>query len=248
MLGDIALNFFWNFRRNDNFGDTGWPFPVVAAYLRLGSKYEIEHLHTEAMDVLSAGFPSTLEENDVENYNDGVGPLVFEKSMYFDVISLARETGIHRLLPAAYCYYCEMFVLDEVLEGIERVDGTLSVLSAQDQKVLMRGWHTLVRLQSVETFYWMTDVEHDDSDVFAGCETTASGKCALARRDIMCEEMFPMRSDCVALRCWDSLWETRMCKACIAVCTDIHDEGRARIWDKLPSVFGLPAWNELFQA
>ena len=40
------------------------------------------------------------------------------------------------ILPAAYCRYCGMFALDEVWEGIERVDGTRSVLSTQDQKAI----------------------------------------------------------------------------------------------------------------
>ena len=141
----IIFELIKNFRCNNHFGDTGWPFPVVAAYLRLGIKYDIEHLRIEAVDVLSAGFPSTLEENDVETlgYEQGVQPLVYERSIFFDVITLVRETGMDYILPAAYCRYCGMFALDEVWEGIERVDGTRSVLSTQDQKAILRGWHAL---------------------------------------------------------------------------------------------------------
>ena len=66
------------------------------------------------------------------------------------------------ILPAAYCRYCGMFALDEVWEGIERVDGTRSVLSAQDQMAILRGWHALVRSQSTDIFYWMMLAEYDD--------------------------------------------------------------------------------------
>ena len=112
------------FRDVGSFGATGWPFPVVSAYLRLGKKYEIEHLRVEAVNVLTAAFPSTLKLYD----DDGIKRIVFENSLYFDVISLAREAGIHRILPAAYYCYCEIFSFDEVLEGITRLDGTLSTL------------------------------------------------------------------------------------------------------------------------
>jgi hypothetical protein len=75
---------------------------------------------------------------------DGIQQINFENSPYFDVISLAREAGVHHILPPVYYRYCEMFEFDGVLGGITRPGGTLSTLSVQDQRVVMQGWRHLL--------------------------------------------------------------------------------------------------------
>jgi hypothetical protein len=234
-------------RHHENFGDSGWPFPVVAAYLRLGEKYEMEHLRMTAVNVLSAAFPSTLDiyntdEEDVKEF------LIFNNaSLYFDVISLAREVGMHRFLPAAYYKYCEIFVLDEVLEGVQRLDGTISILSAEDQKVVMRGWHQLVKSQS-EHLFWLTLKPGEESNFFIDCETLASNQCVLARRELLCAELYPLKSNYSMLR--DSYWryeDGTQCNQCTYHCNNAQSVVLNYFWNALPPVFGLPAWDKLLQ-
>jgi hypothetical protein len=152
------------------------PFPVVAAYLRLGRKYEIEHLRTEALSALSMAFPSTCD-GFLALSDNGQGPIAPYPALFFDVIALAREADKLDILPAVYFSYCGSYQIDEVLGGIEREDGTLSILSAEDQKSLLRGWHTLIDELPNQTLYWLLpDAEHE-------CENQG---CDLARNFFSC--------------------------------------------------------------
>jgi hypothetical protein len=189
--------------------------------------------------VLTAAFPSTLDQYDA----NGIQQITFETSLPFDVVCLAREAGIHCILPAAYYRYCEIFAEDGVLEGITRPDGTLSTLSVQDQRAVMKGWHRLLQKQPSNTFQWMMFELEDDREWFTACEARKPG-CTFARKDLLCK-FYPMESECRALQSWDPNWEVDMCSPCAELCKITHAHGRATIWEKLPSVFGLPNWDKL---
>jgi hypothetical protein len=196
----------------------------------------------EAVDVLNAAFPSTLKQYD----DNGIQRIVFENSLYFDVVSLAREADIHRILPAAYYRYCEIFSFDEVLEGITRPDGTLSTLSVQDQQVIMRGWHRLLGMQPLYTFRWITLELQANAAWFTGCEARTPRNCTFARQQLLCN-FYLMGSKCRALRSWDPAWELHMCDSCTKFCKAAHAHGRASVWWKLPLAFGLPDWNTMLE-
>jgi len=76
------------------------PFPVVAAMLRLGKKYEFDHLRDEALLRLTSEFPTKLEEWDA--LPNRFTHIVNRKGLLFDIISLAIECGVQSILPAAY--------------------------------------------------------------------------------------------------------------------------------------------------
>jgi hypothetical protein len=214
------------------------PFPAVAAYLRLGRKYEIEHLRTEALTVLSMAFPSTCDAFLAlpDNGQRYIAPC---PALLFDVIALAREVGKLDILPAAYFSYCRMYQVNEVLEGIEREDGTLSVLSAEDQKTLLRGWHALVYNMAGQSLYWILD------DAELECERQT---CNLARKTIFLD-LFAYgyrRPDVsISVSKWDVEWEKDLCKLCRVACARLHKEGSYIKWSQLPEMFDLPEWDDL---
>jgi hypothetical protein len=76
------------------------PFPVVAAMLRLGKKYEFDHLRDEALLRLTSEFPTKLEEWDA--LPDHFTHIIDRKGLLFDIIRLAIECGVQSILPAAY--------------------------------------------------------------------------------------------------------------------------------------------------
>jgi len=211
------------------------PFPVVAAYLRLGRKYEIEHLCTEALTALSMAFPSTCDgflalSDNGENY---IAPY---PALLFDVIALARQVGKLDILPAAYFSYCRSYRIDEVLGGIEREDGTLSVLSAEDQKSLLRGWHELVDNLAGQSLYWLLE----DADL--ECKKQA---CDLARKTFFLNLFVPCLDISVSVSKWDTKWGKDLCKYCRVACARLHKEGSYIKWSQLPEMFDLPDWGEL---
>jgi hypothetical protein len=210
-------------------------FPVVAAYLRLGRKYEIEHLRTEALTTLSMAFPSTCDgflalSDNGENY---IAPY---PALLFDVIALARQVGKLDILPAAYFSYCRSYRIDEVLGGIEREDGTLSVLSAEDQKSLLRGWHELVDNLAGQSLYWLLE----DADL--ECKKQA---CDLARKTFFLNLFVPCLDILVSVSKWDTKWGKDLCKYCRVACARLHKEGSYIKWSQLPEMFDLPDWGEL---
>ena len=55
----------------------------------------------------------------------------------------------------------------------------------------------------------------------------------------------PFRSECIPVTKWDQKWEDSMCEHCVEVAKGLHQDGLQKIWDALPSIFGLPEWGEL---
>jgi len=83
--------------------------------------------------VLSVAFPSRLE--------DFVTTMDWKHGSYipfFDLISLARETGKLLMLPAVHFRYCLQFDIDSVLNGIIRPDDTLAALCSISARGLAR--------------------------------------------------------------------------------------------------------------
>ena len=214
------------------------PFPVVAAYLRLGRKYEIEHLRTEALTALSMAFPSTCD-GFLALSDNGQSSIAPYPALLFDVIALAREIGKLDILPAAYFSYCRSYQIDEILGGIEREDGTLSVLSAEDQKSLLRGWHALVDNLNGQSLYWILE----DAELECGKQA-----CDLARKTVFLNLFtcrYPRPDISISVSKWDVKWEKDLCKHCRIACARLHKQGSYVKWSQLPEMFDLPDWGDL---
>lgn len=115
------------------------PMPIVTAFLRLGSKYNIEELHSEAITRLTHEFPSSFER-----YN-GLKPLsMINKIHRFEIINLAREHDIPFILPTAMYFICMICSFDQICNGISQKEGDLVTLQPEDQKACLIGWLTLL--------------------------------------------------------------------------------------------------------
>jgi hypothetical protein len=187
------------------------------------------------MTVLSAAFPSHLQDFVATvDWKSGssVPPFVF-----FDLISLTRETGNLLMLPAIYLRYCLEFSIDSVLKGIKRPDGTSAVLSPQDQHAVLQGWHKLLHMQYHDIYYFMTK----DRLQAAGCYM--AGACSLAHARFFFTEIGPSVN--MVFQPWKDEWDMDMCGSCIALGRMLVEDTQDEAWDQLPSIFGLPGWNDL---
>lgn len=79
------------------------PFPILAAMLRLGKKYEIDYLRDEALTRLTSEFPRTLKE--MQLLPPEYSYIKHQKGILYDIINLARETAVYSILPVAF-YLC----------------------------------------------------------------------------------------------------------------------------------------------
>jgi hypothetical protein len=211
---------------------------VLAAFLRLGKKYEIPQLYAESVARLSREFPSSLAKWEKDRDQN----LEIEESptLAFDVINLAKETGLLSIIPTAFYYYCEGHLnIKGVFDGIERLDGSVAILRPEDQRACIMGWHQLVEAQARETFGWLNPDAHP-----LACVTQT--RCNMARRSHFFN-LFRFRSKCLALEPWDSGWEDELCHFCKTTSQNQHKRGRKKMWELLPSFFSLPEWEALLK-
>jgi hypothetical protein len=205
--------------------------------LRLGRKYDIQQLQAEALRRLTFEFPSTLEEFDRLGIaytlidGDGINLATF----FLTIIHIARESDCLSVLPTVLFQFCERFGVKGMIGALQQSDGTGYEMSLADQRLAVAGWHTLIEMQAKETFIWL--VNND------GC--SQPDVCGKIKNNILHTIWFPVPRSGMALVRWDPTWEKRCCKACMRKSKLLHNEGRQKIWDDLPNIFGLPGWEEL---
>ena len=72
-------------------------------------------------------------------------------------------------------------------------------------------------------------------------------KCDVVRRDIFYRS-FRRYTYCVPLAQWDPTDENAgLCQFCVVTSKQLHNEGRTKVWQELPSTFDLPGWDELLR-
>ena len=215
--------------------DEPQPFSLIAAFFRLGTKYEIPHLRSEAIKRLIHDYPLTLKDWDHYDMRDVI---IWEPGQHFSVANFAREVGLTSILPAAFYFACETYSLVEILEGV-RDDGHYAILSAENQKACLRGRERLIETQHSHTFKWM---DATDVTLSPGCSNIE--KCNQWRMSLFCKT-FRGQPVCCPLVSWLSDDGGGFCGPCVSSSRAMFEVGRANIWNELPSTFGLPTWEEL---
>lgn len=156
-----------------------------------------------------------------------------------DILAVAREHNIRSILPAIFYLFVYYYTIHEIVNGERRPDGSLSILTADDQKTCILAMDKLIRLQAVETFGWLK-IEED------GESMSCTGDCALHKRRLFRQIWVPA-AKCIPLHPFLVQWAAGLCSVCAAECHQKYDVGRRKIWDLLPSIFGLASWDELLK-
>lgn len=221
------------------------PFDVVAAFLRLGEKYNITILKTDALTRLQYEFPSTLEQYDQANEWSMIEN---KHAVTRDTINLAREVHcVDYILPSAFHALCCENVHKAILEAT-RDDGSKSLLSPEDQVIVITGWAKGRDFQRRVSMRWLLS-EEELPPLYEYCMTSPLS-CIHARgRLIRSMGHLDAVPPIAALWNWEYLPEEKdkMCKSCLDVAEFSHTRGREAFWDNLPSFFGLPEWPELLK-
>ncbi|KZP11456.1 hypothetical protein FIBSPDRAFT_837622 [Athelia psychrophila] len=204
------------------------PISVVAAFLRLGNKYDIEVLRIDALKRIFYEIPSDLDKAAERTgwstiYRD-------DDFTTLEMLNLAREQNLLSTLPILRYRCCRLtqFIKTDLFKT--RLDPQEAIICATTSS-------TLIRLQGETTFSWMTF----PPSKYDGCQ--ASAGCSAARIKLAIKTFFPVAL--IALHIWQTGWERGMCKVCIDVASVEHENGRRRFWEALPGIFGLPGWEEL---
>ena len=218
-------------------GQRGLTLSTIAAFLRLGHKYDMDFLCAEATTRLAHEFPSTLQRwDDVENSRT----LVTDIGPMCDIINLARANNTPKLdhiIPAAFYFCCQANNFKGVLGDFETQP---TKYNSDDQKAFILGWDSLVQKQAEETFSWLVG----QNTMVPFC---LSKKACTSAKQTLRLQLFLPRTKCIALYPWQSDWEQGMCGNCVSAAKRYHEEGRQRIWNDLPLFFGLPRWDKLLE-
>ncbi|KAJ7604152.1 hypothetical protein FB45DRAFT_851369 [Roridomyces roridus] len=245
------------------------PFPahtdyaIISGCLRLGHKYDVEHLRLRALVHLSSAFRTTLSEWDTAEYfNPGVGKetppsacalsqIISWNSQGTDTqiscIQLAREVNALWILPAAF--YSLSTSLIHPMSLMPVFNGTVCRgvnvnLAAQDLEAFLDG-HSQQTLVSAVRFLGSLSEPGDSSpacDGPAGCSIGRLSAIHSLRDLIALQPSAP-------LELWSN-WEgfdEEVCYPCRDSLEDAHEQMRKSFWDGLPEMYGLPSWRQLEQ-
>ena len=212
------------------------PFDVVAAFLRLGLKYNIECLRDEATTRLTYEFPSSLEF-----YDRMVDGEMIELSCSFNnaTINLVRECQyLTYILPVAfYLRTGKDYFFKPPVSG----DDKQVQLSLEDKCTLLEGYLKIVEAQREHTYGWL----HQTTPLSESCLSKSGCFTARATR-VMEVTSIPSISGLDLFE--DEVTKgLELCVHCETAAKTYHDKGRERIWQMLPRFFSLPEWNELLK-
>ncbi|KAJ7689843.1 hypothetical protein B0H17DRAFT_983461 [Mycena rosella] len=224
-------------------------FDIIAGCLRLSHKYEVDYLRRRALVHFSSGYCTTLAATDASDSDVLTLEWISWNRQWMAptpammVILLAREVDALWILPYAFHLLAASFKNGgmEIFHG-GLYKGVPVNLSREDQQRFLRGYHLQQSATMTEIMGFMFD-----SFEIPGCCTPAI--CMEERLNAFryFRETLAL-NPCIPLNTWDlDDWAVleRMCPTCLAVLKQKHQEARQVLWDKLPSMYGLPKWEEL---
>nr|GAT43099.1 predicted protein [Mycena chlorophos] len=208
---------------------------AVAGILRLGKKYDIPAFRKQCLERLKRQFPTTLEEydEDIVVISRLQGTNFAEMSAHS--INLARELGHFSVLPSAF--YCLILQEPEVLgKHISLLD------SVQDKLAAYKGYAEMSRDYPQTPLRWLKPSECIPS---ASCST--KDECELKRNRLFIELIPDPTMVAGIVDFWneEDKWEEGLCEPCVTEAKELYEKMRKECWEKLPSYFGLPSWEEL---
>ncbi|KAJ7682913.1 hypothetical protein B0H17DRAFT_1333540 [Mycena rosella] len=224
------------------FKEKGLAFEFIAAVVRLGRKYDFKDLFAAAVERLTHENPTTLEAYDQLISIDGPDSFIYKptqilahSSLVFDTITLARENQLFAVLPCAYIRALLFNDQEQILDGISssiRV-GPPVKLPFMDQRVCILGLEKILKAQWQENWLFHSKA--------AGC--TANSRCAARKLAIL--QSWVTHAVMILVPTGGGSLNVGLCNTCESQYMEAIAEGRKELWEKLPSFFDLPPWNEL---
>ncbi|KAF8989036.1 hypothetical protein BDQ17DRAFT_1257290 [Cyathus striatus] len=216
------------------------PFSVLASMLRLGRKYEIHSLRDEAAHRLRQEYPKTLQAWTSTCRNDFTSGIAETEHCIFDTLNLALEASLRTVLPAAY-YECLLEEVVKIMFGIKLGDSnTLSRLLPESQAVCILARDKILNALPKYTLSYL-----DDRKTIPCRSCISTVQCISARAELICKLWKPAPNIRLALFEWSDVLGKGLCGNCFEEAKKHHAEGRKKMWDNLPSFFGLLSWDKL---
>ncbi|KAF5336573.1 hypothetical protein D9611_006491 [Ephemerocybe angulata] len=227
------------------------PFKAVAAMARLGEKFMISCLRSEALSRLRTEYPSTLAEASVAQAPEKIFTTIIEEpGLLIKIANLAHDSKLWTIRPTVYLWCCLiMDVVDSISHGLELADGTRAHLSRDVQYLCLYGKQKLDEAFR-KCFTW---VQRTGQTRSCGHKKV----CGNLAKNII-EECLAQGSIDLSLlfaEAWniydpegtdpDLPFSKILCSSCFEAANTCANMGREKLWEELPSYFELPDWEEL---
>ncbi|PIL26281.1 hypothetical protein GSI_12037 [Ganoderma sinense ZZ0214-1] len=225
------------------------PYNDISAAIRLGDKYKITQLYSQALDYLKFYFPSSFNNwRELKDYT----PPGWEKFEQIGVINLARLTGELSLLPSAFiaCVWAESGKpeLEGIGHGFTKEDGTRDLLSPGDLTVCFEAQSRLCRAAITTAMRTFKPVASPE------CKMPAACKKALRNVLLSLEQKVdePVSGD--PFTPYDHFVTApgglAVCPPCTDMVLERSKKERKAVWDRLPELLRIevPGWVKEPQA
>ncbi|KAK7055121.1 BTB domain-containing protein [Favolaschia claudopus] len=225
------------------FGESKLRLSLIGSIIRLGRKYDFKDLLAAAVDRLTYENPQTLGEYEKLKKNDSgayaTTKYILYKGMLLDVIILAHENGLFTLLPCAYLRLFLYTPLETMIEGIDGPYGRVE-LSVEQQKICVAAKRKIMEVQWRDPDVW----SWFSSGFGAQDCTSRTNSCAL-KKTLLFRTFVVGDVSFIPFGAVPKQLQASMCEACIRRHKEVMAAGRKKMWDELPTFFGLPPWSEL---
>ncbi|KAI0350924.1 hypothetical protein OH77DRAFT_1411978 [Trametes cingulata] len=209
-------------------------YNAISACIRLGHKYEVDHIVQRSLDYLKKHF--------VESYEtwpriDPPRPPAFQDIHSIGVVNIARMTNTEVLLPTALMGCC-MLEAAELVNGLTREDGTVERLSMEDLGRCFLGRANLMQANTLATLNLFNQTLSE------GC--TRRDVCAPVFLRLLDELRNHERVVCTLD--WYKYWsdymdgrddDRRICAPCYKMLQEREKQQHREIWKKLPELMGV---------
>lgn len=214
--------------------------------LRLGHKYQIEHIHAEALRRLKFCFPEHLDDFAVHLTDEYIPVDPYFPESYTSlkdtdciaIINLARAQNLDILLPAAFFIATVDIPYSVLTSGWTDGDGTLWKLSNEDITRCLQGRDELDKAAR-RTFRWLLLPPAE------GCQDQKKCRIASVKNS---QVLWEDSSDLQIPSCTTVLHNSRLierklpakyCQTCIKRNKTIYDTERQATWDNLRTYLDL---------
>lgn len=220
----------------------------VSAMLRLGSKYQVDHVRDEAIHRLRRCFPSKLSAFPARNvYLQDPGWALSEsislrKKDAIAVVNLARAFDLDFLLPPAF-YLCAQLDDDELVDGVTDDFGEPVKLSSHDLKICIQGRTSLTKadVRSLKPLFFPKPSDK--------CFKAQGGECIEVKRQLVQELWYENLANPNALveathwlKSYAVSRQNPLCSPCVEELMEAYDLQRQKTWDSLGKYFQVPTW------
>ncbi|RDB17968.1 hypothetical protein Hypma_000780 [Hypsizygus marmoreus] len=227
-------------------------FLYLAGILRLSTKYLIPRLRTQCIRFLTETWPYTLQGHDAMVSTALKSPstdnLTYPYVHPLHVLNLANEVNVRIVIPSAV-YFLSLYPLPDLLRGdhpklvVNHPSSPSSALNPTDitAYTLMFQHRLTIILDFVRRFF-------DERAPATACTTEQAcmrgfGRLASRLSRSWMTRTGPLYYMVQAVNRLSD--ESSVCEHCLALFHDDVEILRAKLWKDLPSIIGLPHWEDL---